>query len=85
VPPVTALQSDPRLTEVRAWIGAMQERFKDYGRLYSGVYFAPHSSPPVWGSPLERAAFWLGGAVMIAAFPVTFALIAILAIRNRRS
>jgi len=85
VPPVTALQSDSRLRKLREWIGAMQERFSDYDHLYSGVYFSPHSKPPIWASPLNRTAFWLGAAFMIAAFPVTVPLIAILAIRNRRS
>ncbi len=82
VPPVTALQTDPRLRKVRTWIGAMQERFRDYDHLYSGAYFAPHSSPPVWASPLERTLFWLGAAFMIAMFPITVPLVAFLAIRN---
>jgi glutathione S-transferase len=85
VPPVTALQSDPRLHKVRAWIATMQERFKDYGHLYSSLYFAPYSAPPAWASALDRTAFWLGGAFMIAIFPVTISLVAFLAIRNRRS
>jgi glutathione S-transferase len=85
VSPVSALQSDPRLGKLRAWIGTMQDRFREYERLYSGLYFAPHSSPPTWASPLERATFWAGAAVMWAAFPVTFPLVAFLAIRARRS
>jgi len=85
VPPVTALQSDPRLHKVRAWIATMQERFKDYGHLYSSRYFAPYSAPPTWASALDRAAFWLGAAFMIAIFPVTVPLAAFLVVRNRRS
>ena len=85
VPPVTALQSDSRLAKLRAWIGTMQERFNDYDHLYSGAYFAPHSRPPIWASPLERTTFWLGAVVMIAMFPLTVPLVAFLAIRNRRS
>jgi len=85
VPPVTALQSDSRLGKLRAWIGNMQERFKDYDHLYSGAYFAPHSGPPTWASPLQRTVFWLGAVFMIAIFPVSVPLIAFLAIRNRRS
>jgi len=85
VPPVTALQADSRLGKLRAWIGTMQEKFSDYDHLYSGVYFPPHSKPPTWASPLNRTAFWLGAALMIATFPVTVPLVAFLAIRNRRS
>ncbi len=84
VPPVTALQSDARLGRLRAWIGAMQERFSDYDHLYSGVYFRPHSKPPRWASPPNRVVFWLGTVFMIAAFPLTVPLVAFLAIRNRR-
>ena len=69
VPPVTALQSDSRLAKLRAWIGRMQERFNDYDHLYSGAYFAPHSRPPIWASPLERTTFWLDAVVMIAMLP----------------
>jgi glutathione S-transferase len=84
VPPVAALQSDPRLAKLRGWIARMQERFSNYDHLYSGAYFAPHSRLPAWASPLERIMFWLGAAVMIAAFPITVPLVAFLAIRNRK-
>ena len=84
VPPVAALQTDPRLDRVRAWIGAMQERFADYLHLYSGVYFSPHSPPPIWATPADRVAFWLGSLFMIGLFPITVPLIAFLAIRERR-
>ena len=83
VPPVTALQSDARLGKLRAWIGTMQRRFRDYDHLYSGVYFAPHSRTPAWASPLERTTFWLGAVFLIVMFPVTVPLVAALAIRNR--
>ncbi len=85
VPPVTALQSDPRLGKLRTWIGTMQEKFEDYDHLYSGTYFTPHSKPSTWASPLERTTFWVGAVLMITTFPVTVPLIAYLAIRNRRS
>lgn len=85
VPPVTALQTDPRLGRLRAWIGRMQARFEGYDHLYSGVHFAPHSAPPRSAGSVDRAAFWLGGAFMVCLFPVTVPLIAFLAIRNRRS
>jgi glutathione S-transferase len=84
VPPVSALQSDPRLGQIRAWIGRMQERFAGYGHLYSGLYFPPHSPPPAWASGIERLAFWFGTLFMLAAFPVTVPLVAFLAIRNRQ-
>jgi len=84
VPPIQALQQDPRLDRVRAWIAAMQERFSDYKHLYSGVYFEPHSLPPVPASLFERTIFWLGSAVMILSFPVTVPLIAFLVLRVPR-
>ena len=85
VPPIAALQKDPKLTRLRTWIGRMQERFADYGHLYSGVYFEPHSPPPVRTTRLERAAFWLGSAFMLASFPITISLIAFFAIRVPRT
>lgn len=85
VSPVAALQSDARLEKLRAWIGAMQERFGGYDHLYSGVYFPPYSKPPSWASPLNRTAFWLGAVFMVGMFPLTVPLVAFLAIRNRRS
>lgn len=84
VPPVAALQSDPRLGRLRSWVGTMQERFKDYDRLYSGAYFAPYSPRPNWASASERVTFWLGAISMLVLFPVTVPLVAFLAIRNRR-
>lgn len=84
VPPVAALQSDPGLEKLRAWIGTMQQRFSNYDYLYSGQYFAPHSPPPVRASGLDRVAFWLGALAMIALFPITVPLVAFLAVRNRR-
>ena len=85
VPPVVALQEDPRLAGMRKWIGAMQQRFAGYQHLYSGVFFEPHSTAPVPCPPLERAAFWLGSAFMIAAFPISVPLIVYFASRARRT
>jgi hypothetical protein len=84
VPPIAALQTDPRLETLRCWISTMQARFKDYDRLYSGMYFAPHTAPPTPASGGQRMAFWLGAAFMTAAFPVTLPLAAYLAIRSRK-
>ena len=83
VPPVSALQSDPRLERLRDWICVMQERFAAYEYLYSGTYFRPFSKPPRRSAGADRLAFWLGAAVMVVAFPVTVPVIALLSIRNR--
>ncbi len=83
VPPVTALQTDPRLERLRGWIGAMHERLKDYRHLYSGTYFEPYAPPRAWASKPDRVAYWLGVATMIGLFPVTVPLVAFLAIRQR--
>jgi hypothetical protein len=75
VPPVRALQKDPRLPRLRSWIATMQERFVDYDHLYSGVEFEPHSPAPPRTTMLERTAFWLGSSFMLLAFPITVPLI----------
>ncbi|MBO6657204.1 MAG: hypothetical protein JJ934_09935 [Pseudomonadales bacterium] len=84
VPPLTALQTDPRLIETRQWIGRMQSRFSDYSSLYSGVYFKPHSPAPRLGSGIDQLAFWLGAIFMVSLFWITVPLAAILAARNQR-
>jgi hypothetical protein len=84
VPPIPALQNDPRLTRLRSWIRAMQERLAGYDHLYSGVYFEPYSPAPVRSTRLERAAFWLGSMSMLMAFPITIPLILFFTIRIRR-
>ena len=68
-------QQDPKLARVRAWIGRMQERLAGYPHLYSGVWFEPHRPLPEPAPAIERAAFWLGGACMVLAFPITVPLI----------
>ncbi len=83
VPPVTALQTDERLTALRAWISRMQQRFEQYPYLYSGLYFPPHKQPPTPDSAINRLAFWLGGISMVALFYITVPLIIFLAIRRR--
>lgn len=85
VPQIKAVQEDPELSHVRAWIAAMQERFADYPHLYSGVYFEPYSPAPARSSRVDQAAFWFGAICMLIAFPVTFALIAYYAIRVGRA
>jgi len=84
VPPLTVLRTDPKLSRLRTWIGTMQKRFADYGHLYSGVYFEPHSPAPVQTTLLEQTAFWLGSIFMLAAFPITIPLVLFLVMRNRR-
>ena len=83
VPPILALQSDPRLARTRGWIARMQTYFADYPSLYSGVYFEPHSSPPSPASALDQLAFWLGSVFMVAFFWLTVPLVGLLAYRNR--
>ncbi len=85
VPPLLALQSDPRLTCTRQWIGEMQKHFagSGYSSLYSGVYFQPHSAGPKPATPLDQLAFWLGSIVVVAFFYITVPLVGLLAYRNR--
>lgn len=83
VPPLFALQSDPRLGQVRQWIGEMQKRFADYPALHSGIYFEPHSPPPAPAGTLDQLVFWLGSLCMIGCFWLTLPLIGLLAYRNR--
>lgn len=84
VPPISALQKDPRLTRMRSWIASMQKRFIGYCHLYSGVYFEPYSPAPEQATHLEQTAFWLGSVVMLVFFPITIPLILFLAIRVPR-
>jgi hypothetical protein len=83
VPPILALQSDPRLTRTRHWISEMQKYFEDYPSLYSGVYFEPHSASPDCATPLDQLAFWSGSVFMVAFFWFTVPLVGVLAYRNR--
>ncbi|MFT5048415.1 MAG: hypothetical protein ACJAVI_001751 [Candidatus Azotimanducaceae bacterium] len=85
VPPITALQSDPRLENLRNWISRMQARFQDYAYIYSGIYFSPHSAHPKRPPLIDRIAFWLGGISMVALFPITVPLVMFLALRVKRS
>jgi hypothetical protein len=85
VPPIAALQNDPKLTRLRVWIGTMQKRFADYPHLYSGVYFEPRCSAPPSATSLEQAAFWLGSISMLIFFPITIPLILFFATRIQRS
>ncbi|AWZ01478.1 hypothetical protein RHODOSMS8_01948 [Rhodobiaceae bacterium] len=83
VPPVHALQTDERLEHLRKWLATMHKRFEGYDRLYSGVYFPPHVPRPKIPTGSERLAFWLGAALMVAAFPITVPLVIFLSVRNR--
>lgn len=83
VPPVNALQTDERLERLRKWLATMQKRFEGYDRLYSGVYFPPHTQRPKIATGSERLVFWIGAALMVAAFPIIVPLIIFLSVRNR--
>jgi hypothetical protein len=85
VPPIAALQEDPRLGRMRSWIGTMQQRFAGYGRLYSGVYFEPHAPAPTPTTRVEQAAFWMGSIFMLVSFPITVPLILYFAVRVPRT
>lgn len=85
VPAVAALVKDPRLGRVRAWIASMQQRFHDYqDNLYSRRFFADSGPAPTDAGTIDRAGFWVGAALMFAAFPVTVPLVAFFANRIRR-
>jgi hypothetical protein len=68
---LAVLQDDPKLPQLRQWIGRMHRRFSSYTHLYSGPHFEPRL-PAIVGSPLyERTFYWLGCALMWLAFPIT--------------
>ena len=83
-PPLLALQNDPRLEMMRAWIGTMQLRFAGYPHCYSGTQFEPHSSAPPPATPLEKTAFWAGSGLTIILSPITLPIILLMALRVRR-
>ena len=85
VPPIATLQTDAKLTRMRSWIGAMQERFAGYDHLYSVAYFEPRSAAPRATTRLEQSAFWFGSVLTVALFPITVPLIAFFAIRVPRN
>ena len=76
VPTLFALQSDPRLSRTRQWIGEMQRHFADYPSLYSNIYFAPHALGPAYAKGLDQFAFWLGAIASIALLPITVPVVA---------
>jgi glutathione S-transferase len=75
VPPIKALQEDPRLERLRGWIAAMQLRFADYPFLYSGLYFKPHLPAPQPAGGLEQLSFLLGFISMVVLLPITLPLV----------
>jgi hypothetical protein len=84
VPPLKALQDDPRLNKIRTWIAAMQARFADYEHLYSSRFFHPSVKPAESATVTDRTVFWLGALTMFILFPVTVPLVAILAGKVKR-
>lgn len=75
VPERVILQEDPSLERLRVWVGAMQQRFADYDHLYSATDHEPKRPAPPTTTVSERIAFWLGGATMFLAFPITIPLV----------
>jgi len=84
VPPLKALQDDPRLNKIRAWIATMQLRFADYEHLYSSHFFRPSVRSAESATVSERTFSWLGALIMFLLFPVTVPLVAILAAKVKR-
>lgn len=82
--PMFALQKDPRLGFMRAWISAMHMHFEEYPHCFSGAHFEPHLRAPQPAVPRERAAFWAGLALTVLLSPITVPIIALLALRVRR-
>lgn len=74
----------PPFEAFKQWTGLMQQRFCDYPHLYSGRYFAPDMPQPATASPLQQVIFYLGLLMMIAAFPLTIALVFVLMRKVRR-
>ena len=83
-PPLTALQSDPRLSAMRGWIATMHKRFSNYPHLYSGAYFAPNLPQPKRAGVGQRGLFYLGLLAMFVLLPVTLSLVIVLMIRVPR-
>lgn len=84
VPPLKALQDDPRLSKVRTWIAIMQLRFADYEHLYSNNFFRPAVKTTEPATVTDRTVFWLGTLAMFLLFPITIPLVAILAGKVKR-
>ena len=84
VPERAMLQEDPSLERLRAWVRAMQQRFADYDHLYSATDHEPKRPAPPTTTVSERIAFWLGGATMFLAFPITIPLVVVYVARVRR-
>ena len=78
VPPLISLANDQRLSGLRDWVGRMHEWFRDYPHLYSGEYFEPRLPQPVAQTSLQQGIFYIGLMTLLAAMPVTLALIFIL-------
>ena len=84
VPPLKALQDDPRLNTVRTWIATMQLRFTDYQHLCSSRFFRPFVKSAEPATVTERSVFWLGALTLFLLFPITVPLVAILAAKVKR-
>jgi glutathione S-transferase len=72
---LTVLREEPSLDRLREWIEAMQQRFERYEHLYTARTFAPNVAEKTVAPLHERLCFWLGGATMFAALPITLPLV----------
>lgn len=82
--PIAAIEESPELQALRAWMANMHERFATYPHLYSGARFTPRAATPTSNNLAERTSFWLGGATMILALPLTLPLVMV-AMKRARS
>jgi glutathione S-transferase len=83
-PSLDALHGDPALGPIREWTARMQNRFVDYGHLYSATYFEPAGQPVEHASAIEQTAFWTGAALMWLVFPITVPAVVYFAYRIRK-
>ena len=74
-PALAALRESPKLEGLRGWVGKMQARFSEYGRLYTAPVFEPKLTEIETASPLERAIYWAGAAIMWISLPITVPIV----------
>ena len=75
VPPMRTIVEDPRLGNLRGWIERMHSALPAYPYFYSAMHLESGARKPEAASLVSRAAFFSGALVMVAAFPLTLAVI----------